>query len=57
MAAIRTTRSTSCWWMISRPSCSAYEVILQDLGENLIKATSGKEALEATAQATRSPSS
>jgi len=24
----------------------AYEVILQDLGENLIKATSGKDALE-----------
>ena len=32
--------------MTSRPSCSAYEVILSELGENLIKAGSGREALE-----------
>ena len=36
-----TTRSTSCWSTTSRRSCSSYEVILRELGENLIKASSG----------------
>ena len=37
-----TRKSTSSWWTISQPSCLSYEVILAELGENLIKATSGK---------------
>ena len=41
-----TTRSTSCWSTTSRRSCSRYEVILRELGENLIKASSAREALE-----------
>ena len=32
--------------MISRPSCSSYEVILKDLGENLVKTASAREAFE-----------
>ena len=34
----------------------AHEVILRDLGENLVKANSAREALEYLLQATTSPS-
>ena len=40
------TRSTSCWSTISRRSCSPTKSILDELGENLITASSATEALE-----------
>ena len=43
---LSTRKSTFSWWMISRASWSRYEAILNELNENLIKARSGKEALD-----------
>ncbi len=40
------SRSTSCWWTITPGKLSELmRLILQDLGENLIKVTSARDAL------------
>ena len=45
MPAVDAT-ATSCWWTTSRRGCSSYQSILGTLGQNLVCARSGVEALE-----------
>ena len=49
----KTKKSISSWWMTSQAKLLSYEVMLDGLGENLIKANSAKEALEVAAQDTK----
>ena len=42
----QTARSTSCWSTTSRRGCSRTRSILSELGQNLVSARSGLEALE-----------